>query len=504
MNRLKNKKTPSKIIENILFQGFSGIASKIGSLIFTILVARILFPKMFGIYSLALTIIIILAAFSDMGLASSITLFIAESIGYEKKKQARSRFWFLLRLKFVIAIVVSAGLFIGAGLIAAFFKKPDLIIPLKIGSFYLLASSIYGIITPIFLSVQKLKYTAISALIFQLSRIGLILFFFLLLKLPPNIQSIFIFMILSTMVAIIFVMWIMVKKYSFLVNGEIEPVERKRMLKFSSIVAMSSLGILLFTNIDKIVLGFYLEAEFIGFYSAIMTVISGVIGIIGIGTVFFPIFIQLEGSKLKEAFKRSFHYISLITFPASVGLAFILIPMLKILYGISYVPPQYEFILIITAILLSLLILESIFSNFYRILFDAKEKPSVPAYINIIASITNIILNIIFITYLIKINLALGLIGVALATFITRFGGLMILAILSKRKLNISPNKLSLIKPLVASLFMLGYLFLFKKLFSLNILTGIVMILSAGIFYILIIFLIRGIDLKEIKNLISR
>ncbi|MBU2576900.1 MAG: oligosaccharide flippase family protein [Nanoarchaeota archaeon] len=480
------------------------MVSKIGSLIFTIIVARILFPKMFGIYSLALTIIIILITISDMGFGGSIILFLAESIGHKKKKQARSRFWFLLKLKFAIAIIFSAGLFLSAGIIATLFKKPDLIIPLKIGSFYLLVNSLYGIINPIFLSVQKLKYSAMSELIFQLSRIGLIMFFFFLLKLPSNVQSIFLFMVLSAVVAIIFAAGVLVKKYPFLVSGKTEPVERRRMLKFSSIIALSALGILIFTNIDKIVLGFYLEAEFIGFYAAIMTVVSGVMGIIGISAVFFPIFIQLEGNRLKNAFKKSFHYIALVTFPVSIGLAFVILPMLKILYGVSYVPPQYEFALAITSTLLSLLILESIFSGFYKLLFDAKEKPHVPAYINITTSIANIILNIIFITYLIKIDLALGLVGAALATFITRFGGLVTLVVLSKRRLGISPNISSVIKPLIASLIMLGYLFLFTKLFSLNILMGVFMILSAGILYLLIIFLIKGIDLEELRNLIDK
>ena len=508
MNKQKKKiwRKPifSNIVENIFFQGTTNFVSKIGSLFFTIIIARLLMPELFGIYSLAITILIILVTISDFGFGGSITRYLSESISNKKKKQARSRFWFLLKLKFLTTIIFSILLFVFAGLIAAFFKKPELILPLKIGSFYLFINSIYTLVTPLFLSVQKLRYNAFSELINQTSRIALVFLFFFLLKIPSNVSMVLVLIILSFIFSLIFVIRILFKRYSFLTKGKVEPVERRRILKFSSIIALSAFGILVFANIDKLVLGFFLEAKFLGFYATILSVISGVIGLINITAIFFPLFVPLKKEELKRTFRKATHYLSMLIFPASIGLAFIMLPLLKVLYGFEYVPVQYEFALTVTAVLWSLLILETIFSGFYKSLFDAKEKPSIPAFTNIAASILNLILKIKLIFFLIKINPSFGLIGAAVATFITRYGVLTTLAVFSKKKLNITIERKSVIRPLFVSILMLGYLILFKKFVVLNIFTGILMVLSAASLYVLVLYSIKGINVKEIKSLIFK
>ena len=500
----KKKPFSSQIFENLFFQGFSGVLSKGGSLLFTIIIARILFPELFGIYSLALTIILILIAISDFGLSPSITFYLAESLGNKKKKQARSRFWFLINLKFFTSVIFSISLFLFAGVLAAFFKKPELILPLRIGSLYLFISAIYAVITPFFISIQKLKYTASSEAIFQVSRIFLVCVFFLFLKLEKSIFLIFVSLVLATLFSLIFVLVIIYKKYPFLIKGKKDPVEKRRILRFSGFLAAGSLGAIISLSIDKLVLGFFLESEFVGFYAAIFSIVGGVIGFVGITAVFFPVFVQLKGEKLKSFFTKSFHYLSILVFPASIGLAFVLPSLLKILYGAEYLPAQYKFSFIITAALLSLIILENAFSGFYKTLLDAKEMPKISAFINIATSILNVFLNVFFIYYLIKIDISYGLIGASAATFLSRYAGLFAIAFLAKKRTNISPKRSSVIKPFFASIIMLVYLFFFHHFFPMNLISGIIMIVSAAIFYFLILLLIKGLDINEVKSLLFK
>lgn len=487
-----------RTIKNIFFGGLAGIISKIGALIFTVLIARNFLPELFGVYSLTLTIVLSLFLISDLGLGSTMVRYLAESIGKKDKKQARSRFWFLLKSKALLSLIVALLLFFGAGLIASFFNKPELILPLKIGSIYLFASAFYQLTTSVFLSFQKMEYSTTLELIFQTSRIVLLFVVFSFFK---SIESIFVVLTLSVIPALIFSTGILIKKYPFLLKGKREHVERRRMLKFSGFLALSSITILIFSNIDKLVLGYFVDLEFIGFYTAIFTVVAGTLGLIGIVGILFPVFTQLKGKKLERIFKKSFHYLSVIVFPMTIGLAFIILPLLKVLYGFEYVPQQYEFSLLLTSVFLSLIILEVSFSSLYKILFDSKEKPKIPAITNLFTSISNVILNIILIFYLMRINPAYALIGASFSTFISRYTGMGILIFFSKKQLGIAPSPDSITKPLFASLMMLAYLFLFNYLIELSIFTGALMILSAAVFYTVLIFVMKAISLDEIKIL---
>ena len=72
---------------------------------------------------------------------------------------------------------------------------------------------------------------------------------------------------------------------------------------------------------------------------------------------------------------------------------------------------------------------------------------------------------------------------------------------ITKKRINISPSKQSILKPFFASLVMLCYLFIFDYFIQLTMLSGIIMIITAAIIYFLIIFLTKTITISEIKNL---
>jgi len=502
---MKNKiSLVQKTVRNALFQSLSGIIAKIGGLIFTIVIARILFPELFGLYSIVLSLILTIVAVSDLGLSQTMVRYVAESLGIKNKrkawKQARSRFLFLLKFKFFISLAVSILLFLLAGLIAGLFKKPELTLPLQVGSIYLFVVSLYGLINQIFLSLQKLKYSTIAESIFQFSRIVLIFVFLYFYK---NVTSVFIVLAISVFFALIFSIFLLRKRFKFLFKGKREPVEKKRLLTFSGFLMLSSLNIIVFANIDKLMLGYFLEAKFIGFYAVIVAIISGVLGLMSFGGVVFPVFAQLKGERLRNAFRNSFHYISIVVFPTTIGLAYVFLPALRIFYGGAYVPPGYKITLIITSVLLSFLILERILSGLYAIMFNAKEKPKIPAVTILVVSILNIIFNFIFIYFLIQIKPEYGLIGAASATFLSRYIYFFTLIILGKKRLKILPRKKSILKPIFASLVMLVFLFVFDYFVPLTILWGILMIICAIIVYIGFMFLIKGLTKKDLSILIK-
>ena len=64
----KKESNIDSIITNAFFQTSTGFIIKFGGLLFSVLLARFLLPELFGIYSLALTIIITLVTFTDFGI----------------------------------------------------------------------------------------------------------------------------------------------------------------------------------------------------------------------------------------------------------------------------------------------------------------------------------------------------------------------------------------------------------------------------------------------------
>lgn len=497
---MKERIVKGNAIKNIFFQGLSGIIAKVGSLVFTVIIARILFPELFGLYSLALSIILTVLTFSEVGIGLSMVRYVSESLGKKNILEARSRFLFLLKSKVLIGIIISLLLFFFAGVISSFYHFPELKILLEIGSIYLFISMLYGAFTPLFLTFQELKYFSWTEFIFESSRIilaGVLLYFY------KTVTTVFISLIISLFLAFFVALFICIKKYPFLIKGKRIKVERKRIISFSGFLTLGSLSLVIFANIDRLVLGYFINLDLIGIYAAIMTLISGVIGIVGFSSVFLPAFTQTKGKKLKELFRKTLHYSSLIVFPASIGLAFTALPLLRVLYGVDYVPGQYRLTIIITSALLSLLIIENVFSALYKTLFDSREMPKIPAFANLIAAILNVILDIMLVYYFIKIKPEYGLIGAALATFLTRYAVLFTLIFSAKTKMNISPYKSSIIKPLFSTLIMSLYLLAYYSIFDINLLSGILMILTSILVYSLVIIGIKGVKIEELKKILK-
>ena len=197
----------------------------------------------------------------------------------------------------------------------------------------------------------------------------------------------------------------------------------------------------------------------------------------------FPVFTQLEGSDLKKAFIRIFKYNIILLFPLSFGLIFLSEPIIRLVYGVEFLPA------VLPMSILSLLVISST-SDFLRMVFQTKEKPEYPAMIVIISMVLNIILNYFLI-------IRFGIIGAAMATVISRFFNFVSLGFLSGRILNISPDASSIYKPLIASTTMLLLLYFIPK--PKTLLIGLIEFIFTGIIYLVVLFSIKGIDKNDLE-----
>ncbi|UZE93665.1 MAG: oligosaccharide flippase family protein [Candidatus Pacearchaeota archaeon] len=493
----KKPSLTQKVLRNSLYQITATAIAKLGGFIFTIIVARMLFPELFGIYSLALAVILILITFADLGINSTLIRYTSEALGKKQKTKARSYTRFLLNFKLLIAGAFALALFLIARPLSLYaFHKEALILPLQIGSVYLFATALLGFFSSLFYAIQKVKLVAVKEIIFQITRIGLVIAFLVTIK---SVPSVFIALSIAAFVAFLLCFFIISKSYYFLLKGPLIKIDKKRLLKFFGYLSIGSITGVFFIYIDRLMLGAFLPSEFVGFYTAIFAIVGAVAGLIFMADVLLPVFTQIKGQRLERAFKKAFHYSAIFSFPCAFGFAALAPWILKVVYGAAYVPAEYRIPIYIASALLAFLIIEIATGRYFSTLFYSKEKPQFPAKIIVIATVLNIVLNYFFIRYFITIGPAYGLIGAALATFISRYFYFGALAISSKRKLRIVPRATSLWKPLAASLIMLGFLIVYNYFVRLNLLLGITEILLAVIIYFVVMWLIKGITKEDFK-----
>src|SRR3989344_1850743 len=131
----------SRVFANSVFNFISVAVNRVGALIFTIILARMLQPELFGLYNLVLTIILIILTIGNFGIDEALTRYVSAS--YEKKPgKARAYFAYLFKLKTYILLASVIFLIILAKPIAAFYGNQELSFPLIVSALYLFLMSL--------------------------------------------------------------------------------------------------------------------------------------------------------------------------------------------------------------------------------------------------------------------------------------------------------------------------------------------------------------------------
>jgi O-antigen/teichoic acid export membrane protein len=486
---MQDERLGRTVLKNTILNSSGTIIGSVGGLILSIILARMLGPELLGIYYLALSIGLLLLNFTDLGINRTLVRYISDAIGKNDEELARSYFKYLFRIKCILAITFSALLALFAKPLSIFiFDKPLLFLPLVAIGLFICLRSFYGFLNGSFQALQRFKYQTIGICVYEGLRLILAPLFVLTLSVSFHVFGAVIGLSISAAFASLVLFCFLLKDHPYLLRGATVHFERRRILRFLSFLTVGSISVTIYTYIDSIMLGILLPlAEYVGFYRTACIIVFGIAELMTMTAVLFPVFTQIEGDELKNAFKMVFKYSSILSFPCAFGLPFIAEPLITTLYGSEYILATGPMCI------LSLLIIASV-TNFFGVLFNAKEKPEYPTVIIIVSCILNIVLNYFFI-------LRLGMIGAAIATVISRYFNFISLGILSKRILSISPDLKSIYKPFLASLAMIFLYFIPTP----SILMMIIELSMAGAIYLTVLFLIGGVgreDWRYLKTII--
>jgi len=439
-NRIKKRDFSGNMglaVKNSVYQFSTTLIAKIGSLIFTIILARLLLPELFGLYSLALSTIIIFASISDLGISQTLIRFVSKELG-KKSKKVKSYLFYLGKIKIILILVSAFLLLISAKSISHNFYQKPIFLALLAGVLYIVFIHTTGFLQSILQAANSFRGIFKKEILYQISRIiliPLVVFFSIKYSLSNEIILMLIILFLAFCLFLISLFLIFDIKKVYSKNrekGKYKKLSQKKtkiINKFILATAALALSGVFFSSIDRVMLGIFVKAEFIGYYAAAFSLIGGLASIMGFGAVvLLPIFSRLRGKRLEKGFKKSIRLIlffSIATFLVTILLSYFII---LIVYGEEYLSSLNIFRLL--SVLLIALPLIGMYSSY----FISKGSPQIIARILVISTILNIILNYILITSLLKYGNLAAVYGATIATLISQFVYLGALFI-SKKKI---------------------------------------------------------------------
>lgn len=410
-----------KAVRNSFFQALTNITAKIGSLIFTIILARMLLPEVFGLYSLVLSTILVFAAISDFGINQTMTRFVSRAIEDKNMMQAKSYFIYLSKIKIFFILISITAILLTANFISQNYYQKPIFLAIIFGSFYVLFSGLFVILKSVFEALNNFKIIFYQEAFFQVIRIFFIPFIaFLTLNLALASGIIVAYIVVGLSLSYLFSLIFFItnsKKIAFLKEKN-KILTKKQKYKLKSFILSGSAIIfsgIFFSHIDRIMLGYFVELGFIGYYTVAFTLILASTQLTSFSSALLPVFSSRDIKNSEILYGK----IKKIAFIVSLGLAafifFFSSIIIKLLFGEEYLLSVN--ILRLFSVLLVFLPIISISSTY----LIAIGKPQVVSKILIISTILNISLNYILISKLLVFGQIYGVYGAVIATIISHF-----------------------------------------------------------------------------------
>ena len=319
-----------------LFTGnaLSFIILAIGSII----VARLLGPDNYGLYSLSLIVPSILAGFTDFGISYALTRFSAKFRAESKSDLVASILKSGLLFKLIIGILMSLICFIFSDIFATYIlNRSGMSFLVRIASFMILFQTIFTALNSSFIGLDRMEG---SALIMSIQSILKTTLSPLLVVLGFSVVGALSGHVLSYMLAAIPGSLILLKYYKKLgkPSSNSFSINLKIMLGYGFPLYLSALLGLFLSQYQTIILAFFVSNFEIGNFS-IATNLSSLINVLVFPLgVLFPAFSKVnpDSDELKRAFKLSVKYVALLIVPATTIVAILSKDIVNTLYGYSY------------------------------------------------------------------------------------------------------------------------------------------------------------------------
>ncbi len=494
-------KLRKEVAENSMWNFFSKIAGKGGALVFTIIVARLLMPEGYGIYTLAMTLASFFITFTTIGIDKTLNRYLSFYLK-NKKTKLSSYFRYIFKIKVLVVIFVTIIFFILSYPFSVYvFRHIELFPALIIAGFYIFIFSFERFFNAIFFSLKKVNYVTFKELFSGIIKIGLVIAIFYLISESYKVVGAIFASIFASSFALLFSLYYLKKIKPEIFEKSKEKINKKNVIKFFSFLVLGGISFVFFSYIDILMLGIFVKPEFVGFYKVSFSLMTGVVAFFAFAQVLLPYFTQFKKKSLEPSLNKVIHYLMIITIPSFFGVLVLSRYFIKILFGIQYLQAFYS--LMVLSFIVMIVPVIQIFVS----LFDARGKPEYYIKPVIFVSILNVILNLVLISQFLKISQNASTVGAGIATGISNLVFVLILSRKLREKLKIK-LRLNFLKPLFSGIIMACILFYLLSLINdMTLLLGIGLIFIGILTYFSVLFLIKGVkreDIELVKSLIRK
>ena len=493
MNNKEVKKFKQEALKNSSWDAINSIVQRIGGLIFTIILARILLPEGFGLFTLILSIIGVGTIFAKKGIDETLIRYISET---KNKKKASAYFKYALKLKLIILSISIVALILVAYPLAIFVFKKPIFFPLLLAIIYAFIIALEDFFTSLFIAFKNVKYVASKEIVFQISRNLLVVLLSLFIFYKPSPTSVFTGLILAALITFSYIFFLIYQKKRYLLklDSNLDEKDKRRVFRFFGYYSLTALTFVLLGNVDTLMIGSFIrDARALGLYSAAFGISASVSGLITFSQVILPLLVEKRKHDLEKAFNLVFRYTMILALPCTFGIIALSDKILGLIYGESYIYASFALYT------LSPLIILGAMSGLLVRLFLTKEKPDYYLKLLIAVIIINIVLNFTFIQLFKDSQIYGAIAGVGLATTLSWLIYNIGLIISARKMLKIKTNLKVIIKPLLASIIMFLSLILIQRYYPYNsIIFTILLIMFGALIYGILILIFRALDKEDI------
>jgi len=473
-----------KTVKGVMWTGFSTGSTTLLNFIILAILARLLSPSDFGLMGMVMVVIGFAITIADLGLGAAIIQ--RQDISHE---QLSTVFFLNILLGTLLCTIV----YFSSGIIALFFKKYELVNLLKLISFSFIIISLSQTFRTLLQKWMNFKVLAkvevCGIIIYGISSITFALKGF-------GVRSLVLgFLIRQTAETIL--LWFFT---GFKPRLVFKLKNTKNLINFGIYVFGERIMNYFNRNLDYIIIGRFLGAEALGFYTLAYQLMLFPISKISniFGKVTFPAFsmIQNNNEKIKKGYLKVVKYISLVTFPMMAGLFAVAPEFITSIYGAKWYPT-----ILILQILCLIGALQSIGSMVGTVLY-AKGRSDIAFKWNVFVVCCTTV------AFLIGVNW--NIVGVAIAYAIISLILLPIIQNITNKLIDLKMKDflIQFINQIIGAVIMLIFVLILKLLLNnynlSQIFTLLSSILTGIIIYMIIILLkdkrviIEGMEILQI------
>jgi len=417
----------------------------------SIIIARLLGPDDYGLFSLVIFVPSLLIGLVDFGITSAITRFAAKSRAEGKNPKVGSVIKAGLFFELVVGVIASIFCFLFSDVLATYLiDRPEAGFYIKAASLLILFQTLFNTLSSIFTGLDNMENNAVMMIIRALTKI---LLSPLLIILGFGVLGALLGHVSCYIVAVMAGIAILILKLPWKGDDhEVGSVILKSMLKYGSLLYISGLLGLFMFQYQTIIMAFLTSNAEIGNFQ-VATLFSTAISLLVFPfTALFPAFSKLdpENGQLRQFFKRSVKYTALLLVPASVVIAVMSKDLVFTFFG-----SDYDLASTFVAFYILLNIYAGFGSAVFGFLFGGIGRTDV-----ILKS--NVINLLVFIPLAPLLTALYGITGLIAALFISGFCPLIYLLLVAVKKTNVSLDISSSAKIYLASvisaLFSLAFL----------------------------------------------